>query len=92
MNKIHIHQKQQIHSLYNTTIHDIDDLIHDEYDTSEDENIAEIETFEYYGEKIHETEESIPTETSQVLTIFNKAIHLTENAQRHFQRLPAWLL
>ena len=28
------------------------------------------------GEKIHETEESIPTtETSQVLTVFNKAIH-----------------
>ena len=33
--------------------------------------------------KNHETEESIPTETSQVLT---------ENAQRHFQRLLAWLL
>ena len=29
----------------------------------------------YYGEKIHETEESIPVETSQVLTVFNKAIH-----------------
>ena len=28
-----------------------------------------------YGEKIHETEESISTETSQVLTVFNKAIH-----------------
>ena len=59
----------------NTTMHDIDDLIHDEYDTSEDENISEIETFEDYGEKIHETEESIPVETSQVLTVFNKAIH-----------------
>ena len=58
-----------------TTIHDKDDLIHDEYDTSEDENISEIETFEDYGEKIHETEESKPTETSQVLTVFNKAIH-----------------
>ena len=55
----------------NTTLHD---LIH-EYDTSEDENIIEIETYEDYGEKIHETEESIPTETSQVLTVFNKAIH-----------------
>ena len=50
-------------------------LIHDEYDTSEDENITEIETYEDYGEKIHETEESKPTETSQVLTVFNKAIH-----------------
>ena len=56
-------------------MHDKDDLIHDEYDTSEDENITEIETYEDYGEKIHETEESIPTETSQVLTVFNKAIH-----------------
>ena len=56
-------------------MHDIDDLIHEEYDTSEDENISEIETFEDYGEKIHETEESIPVETSQVLTVFNKAIH-----------------
>ena len=65
----------QIHNTYNTTMHDKDDLIHDEYDTSEDKNINEIETFEHYGEKIHETEESIPTETSQVLTVFNKAIH-----------------
>ena len=56
-------------------MHDKDDLIHDEYDTSEDENINEIETYEHYGEKIHETEESKPTETPQVLTVFNKAIH-----------------
>ena len=59
----------------NTTILDNDDLIHDESNTSENENIIEIETLEHYGEKIHETEESIPTETSQVLTVFNKAIH-----------------
>ena len=65
----------QIHNTYNTTMHDENDLIHDEYDTSEDETISEIETFEHYGEKIHETEESIPAETSQVLTVFNKAIH-----------------
>ena len=58
-----------------TTMHDIDDLIHDEYDTSENENTIEIETYEDYGEKIHETEESVPTETSQVLTVFNKTIH-----------------
>ena len=56
-------------------MHDKDDLIYDEHDTTEDENITEIETFELYGEKIHETEESISTETSQVLTVFNKAIH-----------------
>ena len=56
-------------------MHDKDDLIHDEYDTSEDENITEIDTFEHYVEKIHETEESLPPETSQVLTLFNKTIH-----------------
>ena len=59
----------------NTTIHDNNDLIHDENNTPENENIIEIETYEHYGDKIHETEESIPTETSQVLTVFNKAIH-----------------
>ena len=56
-------------------MHDKDDLIHDEYDTSEDKNKTEIETYEDFGEKIHETEESIPMETSQVLTVCNKAIH-----------------
>ena len=65
----------QIHDKYNITMHDKDDLIHDEYDTSEDENKTEIETYEDFGEKLHETEESISTETSQVLTVFNKAIH-----------------
>ena len=57
------------------TIHDSDDLIHDENNTSENENKTEIETYEDFGEKIHETEQSIPTETSQVLTVFNKTIH-----------------
>ena len=33
----------QIHNIYNITMHDKNDLIHDEYDTSEDENITEIE-------------------------------------------------
>ena len=61
-------------------MHDKDDLIQEEYDTSEGENITEIETYEHYGEKIHETEESIPTETSQVLTVFNKAIHHEEDS------------
>ena len=59
----------------NITMHDKDDVIHDEYDTSEDENKTEIETYEDFGKKSHETEESRPTETSQVLTVFNKAIH-----------------
>ena len=71
----HTPETLQIHSVYNTTIHDKNDLIHDEYDTSEDENITEIETYEHYGEKIHETEESKPSETSQVLTVLDKAIH-----------------
>ena len=59
----------------NTTIHDKYNLKYDEYDTVENENIIEIETNEDYGEKIHETEESIPVETSQVLTVFNKTIN-----------------
>ena len=71
----HTPETLQIHNTYKTTMHDKDDLIHDEYNTSENENIIEIETYEHYGEKIHETEESIPVETSQVLTVFNKAIH-----------------
>ena len=32
-------------------MHDKDDSIHDEYPTSEDENITEIETYEHYGRK-----------------------------------------
>ena len=92
----------QIHNTYNTTMHDKDDLIHDEYNTSEDKNITEIETIEHCGEKIHETEESISTESSQVLTVFNKAIHhendssddnLIENgSKRTLSRPLAWLL
>ena len=72
---LHTPETLQIHNTYNTTMHDKHNLIHEEYDTSEDKNIIEIETNENYGEKIHETEESIPVETSQVLTVFNKAIH-----------------
>ena len=71
----HTSEVLQIHNIYNTTMHDKDDLIHDEYDTSEDEDITQIETYEQYGEKIHETEESISTETPHVLTVFNKTIH-----------------
>ena len=59
----------------NATMQDKDNLIHDENNTPENENILEIETIEHYGEKIHETEESIPVETSQVLTVFNKTKH-----------------
>ena len=66
----HTPETLQIHNTYNTTLHDKHNLIHEEY-----ENIIEIETYEHYGEEIHETEESIPVETSQVLTVFNKAIH-----------------
>ena len=66
----HTPETLQIHTTYYTTNHDKDDLIHDEY-----ENKTEIETFEHYEKKIHETEESIPVETSQVFTVFNKSIH-----------------
>ena len=71
----HTPETLQIHNTYNTTMHDKDDLIHDENNPSENENTIEIETFGDYGEKIHETEESISVETSQVLTVFNKTIH-----------------
>ena len=47
----HTPETLKIHIIYNTTMHDQDDLIHDEYDTSEDENITEIETYEDYGGK-----------------------------------------
>ena len=71
----HTPETLQIYNTYNKTMHDNDDLIHNEYDTSENENIIEIETTEDYVEKIHETEELIPAETSQVLTVFSKARH-----------------
>ena len=71
----HTPETLQIHNIYKTTMHDKDDLIHDEYDRSENINTIEIETYEHYGEKIHETEELKSTETSQALTVFNKAIH-----------------
>ena len=71
----HTSEILQIHNINNITMHDKDNSIYDEYDTSKHENITEIETLEHYGEKIQETEESISTETSQVLTVFNKAIH-----------------
>ena len=35
----HTPETLQIHNIYNTTMHDKDDIIHDEYDTSEDKNI-----------------------------------------------------
>ena len=71
----HTPETLQIHNVYNTTMHDKDNSIHDKYHTSKDENITEIETYKHYGEKIHETEGSIHTKTSQVHTVFNKAIH-----------------
>ena len=71
--KIHLHLKHN--------------SIHDEYDTSENQNTIEIDTFKQYGEKIHETEESLPTETSQVLTVFNKGIHHVDDHQMTNLRL-----
>ena len=79
---INVHDTQDESNSYapetlqnSTTIHYKDILIHDENNTSENVNIIEIETYEHYREIIHETEKSIPTETSQVLTVFNKTIH-----------------
>ena len=65
----------QVYNTYNTTMHDKDNSIHEEYNTTENEHTIEIETIEQYGEKLHETEKSKPVETSQVLTIFKKMIH-----------------
>ena len=53
-------------------MHDKDNSIHNKYDTSEDENITEIENFEHYGGKFMKQKSQ---ETSQVLLVFNKAIH-----------------
>ena len=79
---INVHDTQDEQNTYtpetlqnNITMHDKDDSIHNENNTSENENIIEIETYEDFGEEIHESEESIPVETSQVLTVFNKTIH-----------------
>ena len=79
----HTSKTLKIHNTYNTTMHDKDDSIHDEYDISENENITEIETYEHYGEKIHETEESKPTETSQAPTVFSKVIHHDDDSSDH---------
>ena len=50
MNKIHqTLETLQIHNMYSTTMHDKDDVIHDEYDTSEHENKTEIETYKTLG-------------------------------------------
>ena len=38
----HILETLQIHNTYNTTMHDNDDLIHNGYDTSENESIIGI--------------------------------------------------
>ena len=79
----HTPETLQIHNTYNTTMHDRHSSIRRDYDTSEDENTSVIETIEDYGEKIHETEESIPVETSQVLSIFNKAIYHEDDSSDH---------
>ena len=76
----HTPETLQIHNINHTTMHDKDNSIHDEYDTSGNQNITEIETLEHYGDKVHETEKSIPTETSQVLTVFNKTIHYEDDS------------
>ena len=57
----HTPETLQIHNINHTTMHDKDNSIYDEYDTPGNQNISEIETLEHYGDKVHETEKSIPT-------------------------------
>ena len=76
----HTPETLQIHNINHTTMHDKDNSIHDEYDTSGNQNITEIETLEHYGDTIHETEELKSTETSQVHTVFNKTIHYEDDS------------
>ena len=40
----HTSETLQIHNIYDKTMFDKDDLMHDEYDRSENKNITEIET------------------------------------------------
>ena len=47
----HTPETLQIHNIYNTTIHDKDDLIHDEYDTSEDEKYLQLKHMKIMGRK-----------------------------------------
>ena len=47
----HTLETLQIHNTYNTTMHDKHNLIHDEYDNSENQNITEIETLNNKGRK-----------------------------------------
>ena len=43
----------QVYNTYNNTMHDKDNSIHEEYNTSENEHTIAIETIEDYGEKLH---------------------------------------
>ena len=47
----HTPETLQIHNTYNTTMHDKYDIIHDEYDTSENENITENKNMKTLGRK-----------------------------------------
>ena len=47
----HTPETLQIHNMYNATMHDKDDLIHDEYDTSEDKNILKLKHLNTMGRK-----------------------------------------
>ena len=47
----HTPETLQINNIYGTTMHDKDDLIHDEYDTSEDENTTKLKHMKTIGRK-----------------------------------------
>ena len=63
----HTPETLQINNTYNTTMHDKDNSIHDEYDTSEDETI--------YLKLKHLNNMRRKFMKHQVLTVFNKAVH-----------------
>ena len=54
-------------------MHDNDALIHDEYDTSEDENITEIETYENNGEQ-NNAQQDKPLTTNFEVKVENRKV------------------
>ena len=56
----------QIHNVCNKTMHDEDDSIHGEDDSSEDENVAEIGTYEDNGEQNNGKEDKLLTTNFEV--------------------------
>ena len=66
----------RIHNVCNTRMHDEDDSIRDEDDSSEDANVTEIETYKDNGEKNIEKEDKLllPTLTSKLIIEKSKGL------------------